>query len=134
MQQKFDSSTTDSKHKKQTKPEKGISKKTRESFPKPLPPKKTQSSLSNGGAISTSRARCSLQLEDPRASSCAAGCHAPAEEGERAVPHEARVPGVGAPCVAPVDLGGLIWMGSTNLDVDFFFKAGGTKMNPDERH
>lgn len=67
---------------------KGNLKKKRESFPKG-PPQKNQSSLSNGGPNASLPAVVAVRfIQDARAPSCAAGCHAPTEEGERAVPHE----------------------------------------------
>ena len=103
---KIDSSTTDSKKSKKTKHERESQKKNRESFPKGPPPK-NQSSLSNGGPNASLPAVVAVRfIQDARASSCAAGCHAPTEEGERAVPHEAGMP------VAPLSGGETIWMGS----------------------
>ena len=112
MQQKFDSSTTDSKHRTKTKHERESQKKKENHFQR-APPKKNKSSLSNGGLNGSlpflwpEPAVVAIRFtQDPRASSCAAGCHAPAEEGERAVPHEAGTR------VAPLSGGETIWMGS----------------------
>lgn len=91
---------------------KGILKKNKTRIiSKGPPPKKTNLLFQMGGLTAVCHffgrnQPWSLFVSPRRASSCAAGCHAPAEEGERAVPHEAGIP------VAALSGGETIWMGS----------------------
>ena len=86
-------------------------KKHEQKNPKPLKKQIFSFKWGLNGAISV------RFIEDPTASSCTAGCHSSAEEGERAVPHEVRA--------GPEPLNaGLIGMGSECKVVSFFFWGG----------